>query len=83
MQPICATAFIFDGIFKGLGEMKFLRNLLLISSILLFVPTLLLFDAYNLKLKAIWIAFFVWLIARATPLVITFKRKFSALAQKM
>jgi len=83
MQPICATAFIFDGIFKGLGEMKFLRNLLLISSILLFVPTLLLFDAYNLKLKAIWIAFFVWLIARATPLVITFKRKFSVLAQKM
>ncbi|MBT8271112.1 MAG: MATE family efflux transporter, partial [Bacteroidia bacterium] len=29
MQPFCALAFIFDGIFKGLGKMRFLRNVLL------------------------------------------------------
>ena len=38
MQPICAIAFICDGKFKDLGEMKFLRNLLLISLGFVFIP---------------------------------------------
>ena len=25
MQPLCALAFIFDGVFKGLGKMKYLN----------------------------------------------------------
>ena len=32
MQPLCALAFIYDGIFKGLGWMKELRNVLLFST---------------------------------------------------
>ncbi|MCF4100565.1 MATE family efflux transporter [Gillisia sp. M10.2A] len=76
MQPINAIAFMFDGIFKGLGEAKYLRNLLLGATFLGFVPTLLLTDYFGLKLHAIWIAFFVWMIIRSSALVIQFRRKY-------
>ena len=82
MQPICAIAFIYDGMFKGMGEMKFLRNLLLLATTFVFVPTLLIFDYFNYKLHAIWIAFFLWMIARSIPLIVKFRRKFLPLAQK-
>ncbi|WP_271405478.1 MATE family efflux transporter [Tenacibaculum soleae] len=82
MQPICAIAFIYDGMFKGMGEMKFLRNLLLLATTFVFVPTLLIFDYFNFKLHAIWIAFFLWMIARSIPLIVKFRRKFLPLAQK-
>ncbi|MCG1035252.1 MATE family efflux transporter [Polaribacter sargassicola] len=75
-QPINAITFIFDGMFKGMGEMKYLRNLLILSTGLVFIPTLLVFDYYNLKLTAIWIAFAFWMIARGLPLIIKFRKKF-------
>src|SRR5699024_8871488 len=62
MQPINAVAYVFDGIFKGLGEAKYLRNMLLIASFLGFIPTLLILDHFGLKLYAIWIAFAVWML---------------------
>jgi len=83
MQPFCAIAFIFDGIFKGLGEMEYLRNLLILSTLLVFIPTLLFFDKLDYQLYGVWIAFFLWILARGIPLVIKFRRKFLALAQKM
>ena len=76
MQPINAIAFMFDGIFKGLGEAKFLRNLLLGATFLGFVPALLLGDHLGLKLMAIWIAFFIWMLIRSSVLVIKFRRKY-------
>jgi MATE family multidrug resistance protein len=81
MQPICAVAFIFDGMFKGLGKMKYLRNVLLGSTFLVFLPTLLLFDYYNFKLYAIFIAFTLWMVARGLPLIIKFRHDFSAKAE--
>ena len=83
MQPVCSIAFIFDGMFKGMGEMKYLRNVLLLSTSLVFIPTLLIFDQLDYKLYAIWIAFYLWIIARGIPLIIKFRRKFLPLAQKM
>jgi MATE family multidrug resistance protein len=82
MQPFCAVSFIYDGIFKGLGEMKFLRNLLLIATFVVFIPVLLLFDTLGYQLSAIWIAFFAWIIIRGIPLIFKFRRKFLPLAQK-
>lgn len=82
MQPLCALAFIFDGVFKGLGKMKILRNLLLASTFLVFVPFLLLLDNYNLKLYAVFIALTLWIIARGFPLIIIFRKLFLPLAQK-
>ncbi|WP_121666026.1 MATE family efflux transporter [Mesonia aquimarina] len=76
MQPINAIAFMFDGIFKGLGEAKYLRNVLLIATFLGFTPTLLIADYFGLKLYAIWLGFFVWMLIRSSTLVIKFRRKY-------
>jgi putative MATE family efflux protein len=81
MQPLCALAFIFDGMFKGLGKMKDLRNLLLLSTILVFLPILFIADHYDFKLQGIFIAFTFWIIARGFPLIIKFRKQFSPLAQ--
>ena len=82
MQPLCAMTFIFDGTFKGLGKMKYLRNVLIFATLIGFVPTLFLFDYLDFKLYAIWIAFTVWMFFRGIFLFFKFKRKFSPLAQK-
>ena len=82
MQPLCAITFIYDGMFKGMGEMKYLRNLLLLSTALVFIPTLLFFNALEYKLYAIWFAFTTWIIARGLPLVLKFRNKFLPLVQK-
>ena len=76
MQPINAVAFVFDGIFKGLAEAVLLRNTLLASTFLGFIPVLLLGDYFDLKLYAIWIAFFVWMLMRGGILLIIFKKRF-------
>lgn len=76
MQPINAVAFVFDGIFKGLGEAATLRNLLLFATFLGFIPVLLIGDHFNLKLYGIWLAFTVWMLMRAGILVFKFRRKY-------
>ena len=81
MQPFCALAFIFDGVFKGLGKMKDLRNLLLASTFFVFIPVLLILDYYNLKLHGVFIAFTLWIIARGFPLIIKFRKEFLPLSQ--
>ena len=82
MQPFCALAFIFDGVFKGLGKMKYLRNVLLFSTFIVFVPILFWLDALDYKLYAIFIAITFWIIARGVPLIIKFRRQFLPLSQK-
>ncbi len=82
MQPFCALAFIFDGMFKGMGKMKFLRNLLLLSTGLVFIPLLFLLDHFQLKLHAIFIALTFWILARGIPLIIKFRQLFLSLSQK-
>ena len=76
MQPFCALAFIFDGIFKGLGKMKYLRNVLLFATFLVFVPILFCLDSLDFKLYAIFIALTIWIIARGIPLIIKFRQLF-------
>ena len=83
MQPLCAIAFIFDGIFKGLGWMKKLRNVLLFSTFIVFIPTLLITDSYGYKLEGIFLAFTLWIIARGVPLIIKFYKSCVPLVQKM
>ncbi|WP_298417667.1 MATE family efflux transporter [uncultured Kordia sp.] len=76
MQPLCAIAFIFDGIFKGLGKMATLRNVLLIATFSVFVPTIFILDQFDLKLYAVWIAFTLWIAARGFPLIYVFRKEF-------
>ncbi len=80
MQPLCAITFIFDAMFKGMGEMKYLRNLLLFSTFVVFIPSLLIFDYLDYKLYGVWITFIFWIVARGLPLMIKFRRKFVPLA---
>ncbi|MDT0557940.1 MATE family efflux transporter [Ichthyenterobacterium sp. W332] len=82
MQPICAIAFIFDGVFKGLGRMEDLRNVLLLSTLLVFLPVVFLLDYFNYKLQGIFIAITFWMIARSVPLYLKFKKLFLQSSQK-
>ena len=82
MQPFCALAFIFDGVFKGLGKMKYLRNILLFSTFIIFLPVLFWLDALGYKLLGIFIAITFWIMARGIPLIIIFRRQFLPLSQK-
>jgi Na+-driven multidrug efflux pump len=74
MQPINGIAFIFDGIFKGMGYMKYLRNVLLIATFFGFLPVILIADYYQLELFGIWIAFVVWMFLRGGILLLKFGR---------
>ncbi|MGC6285671.1 MAG: MATE family efflux transporter [Polaribacter sp.] len=78
--PVSAITFIFDGMFKGMGKMKYLRNILILSTGLVFLPSLLIFDYLELKLYAIWLTFTFWIIARGAPLILNFRKTFIPLA---
>ncbi|SMO49035.1 MATE family efflux transporter [Solitalea koreensis] len=76
MMPINAVAFIFDGIYKGLGEATFLRNLLLSATFLGFIPTLWIGDHFHFQLYGIWIAFIVFMLVRALGSIWKFRTKY-------
>jgi multidrug resistance protein, MATE family len=77
-QPINAVAFAFDGIYKGLGNGKVLRNVLLIATFLVFVPIAWGTDALGWKLFAIWTAFLGWMLVRGLLLTLHFQKRFGA-----
>lgn len=79
--PLNTIAFVLDGVFKGLGEMKYLRNTLLIATFLGFVPVLFLGKWLDWGLLGIWIAFTIWMLIRGGALVFKFRRKFRPLLQ--
>ena len=79
--PMNMVAFVFDGLFKGLGEMKYLRNVLLVATFLGFVPMLFLGKFLGWGLYGIWIAFTLWMFIRGGALVWKFRRKFRPLLQ--
>ncbi|CAZ95597.1 MATE family efflux transporter [Zobellia galactanivorans] len=79
--PMNTIAFVFDGIFKGMGEMKYLRNTLLAATFLGFVPVVFLGKYMGWGLYGIWIAFTVWMAIRGGALVVKFIRKFRPLLQ--
>lgn len=73
-QPINAVAFAFDGIYKGMGNGKILRNVLLITTAIAFVPVAWGFDALGMKLHAVWLAFLAWMLARGLLLAMHFRK---------
>ena len=80
--PMNTVAFVFDGIFKGLGEMKYLRDILLIATFLGFIPVLYSTQYLGLGLTGIWLALTTWMAVRSSALVWKFRRKFRPLLQK-
>jgi len=75
MQPINTLAYIFDGFFKGMGDAKLLRNNLIVSTFLGFIPTLLISNYFGLKIHGIWLAFGIWMLMRSFPLMYIFNRR--------
>ena len=75
-QPINAIAYAFDGAYKGLGEGKILRNVLIASTLFFFIPVAVGGNALDWKLYAIWSAFLVWMLARGVLLAIHFEKHF-------
>lgn len=80
--PINSIAFVFDGLFKGMGEMRYLRNVLLFATFLGFVPLLILGKYLDWGLYGIWIAFTGWMFIRGGALIWKFRQKFLPLLQK-
>ncbi len=76
VQPLNSIAFIMDGIFKGLGEMKFLRNLLLTATFVGFIPSLYITQYFDLKLIGVWIALAIWLLFRCLGMIGYFRKKY-------
>lgn len=81
-QPLNALGFTLDAIFKGLGEMRYLRNVLLGATILGFIPFLLLGRYMDWGLIGIWVAILVWVGYRAVALIIKYRNKYLPLVEK-
>lgn len=64
-QPLNAVAFTLDGIFKGMGKAKLLRNVLLVGTFGIFIPILFIFDAQGFNIYSIWAAFLAWMLWRS------------------
>jgi Na+-driven multidrug efflux pump len=79
-QPLNALAFTLDAIFKGIGEMGFLRNVLLGATFFGFIPVLYFAKYMNWGLIGIWVAILVWIAFRAVALIVKFKNKYYPLA---
>ncbi len=79
-QPINSIAFGFDGIYKGLGLGKVLRNVLLIATFGAFIPVILVTDAMDWHLLAVWTAFLSWMFVRGSLLAVHFQKNYGARA---
>jgi len=78
--PLNAFAFTYDSIFKGLGEMAYLRNVLLSATFLCFIPLAYTSKFLNGGLAGIWIALSFWIAFRGVALYIKFRKKYVPLA---
>jgi len=79
--PFNASAFTLDAIFKGLGEMRYLRNVLLGATFLAFIPVLYLTKYFGWGLIGIWLALIVWVVWRSLALIIKYRNKYLPLAK--
>ncbi len=69
MMPINALAFLYDGIFKGMGKAVYLRNVLFFATFIVFLPCVILWDHLFHNLYAVWWAIWIWMMARTVPLI--------------
>jgi MATE family, multidrug efflux pump len=74
--PFNAIAFTLDSIFKGLGEMGYLRNVLLSATVFGFIPLLYLSKYQEWGLIGIWIALTFWVAWRGVALIIKYYQKY-------
>ncbi len=73
-QPLNSIAFTMDGVYKGMGSAKLLRNTLLIATFVVFIPVLLAADYIGLEIFGVWLAFILWMAFRGGSLWIRLGR---------
>ncbi|MXV37522.1 MATE family efflux transporter [Flavobacteriaceae bacterium Ap0902] len=76
MQPLNAVAFLLDGVYKGLGKTKLLRNVFVIALLIGFIPAMYLFRSLDLGMVGIWFSFMIWMLFRAGGLAIHFYKNY-------
>jgi len=81
-QPLNALGFTLDAIFKGLGEMRYLRNVLLGATLLGFIPVLYFARFMGWGLVGVWVAILIWIGYRAVALIIKYRNKYLPLVEK-
>ncbi|QAA82339.1 MATE family efflux transporter [Aequorivita sp. H23M31] len=79
--PLNAIAFTFDSIFKGLGEMRYLRNVLIGATLFGFIPVLYFTKFMDWGLKGIWLAMIIWVAYRGIALIFKYQRKYIPLIE--
>lgn len=77
-QTINGLAFAMDGIYNGLAEGAAMRNVLVISTTLVFIPLVFLAQEYAWGLSGIWWAFLAWMLARGLPLYLHFRLRYGS-----
>ena len=63
--PINAVAFALDGVFKGMGKAKFLRNVLFISTFAGFMPVIFIGHFVCPGLEIVWWSIITWMVLRS------------------
>lgn len=78
-QPLNTIAFNYEGMYKGTAWTQTLRNSMLTSTIVFFVPALFICNYLGLKLVGIWISFSIWMIVRYLYININFSKRIRGL----
>ena len=64
IQPLSAVVFVLDGILIGAGDQRYLARAMLASTLLAFVPAVVLVAALDGGLLWVWVAIALWIAAR-------------------
>ena len=70
MQPVAGLVFALDGVLLGAGDMRFLRNLIIVSGFGAFLPGVLLAARLDLGLGGVWAALALFIAVRAVGMLI-------------
>ena len=70
MQPLAGLVFALDGVLLGAGDMRYLRNLIIVSGLGAFLPGVLLAGHLDLGLGGVWAALALFILVRAVAMLV-------------
>jgi putative MATE family efflux protein len=70
MQPLAGVVFALDGVLIGAGDIRYLRNLTVLSALGVFLPAIWLTFAFDLGLGGIWAGLTLFVVARLVGLLL-------------
>ena len=74
MQPLNAAVFVFDGIFIGANDMRYMFGAMALASFGFFVPSAAILVVWcDGGLLSAWIAYAAMMLGRAVPLTLRFR----------